>query len=104
MSELSDANTDAIFYLANYPFYVYDGGDFRSRTDLAPADVRRLPRSNFWRHAYTSRPVRIFWVLELSNATDSIGEVEKRVVYTNPFEKTIIYEAAYPAGFRWSEP
>jgi hypothetical protein len=95
VSELSASNPGAIFFLGNYPYYVYDGGDFGA------ADVRRLPPSDYWNRAFTSREIRVFWVRELSNASDYMGDVEMRQVYVDAFEKTIILEAVYPAGFRW---
>jgi hypothetical protein len=97
VSDLSAASPGAIFFVGNYPFYVYDGGEFGS------ADVRRLPPNDYWGHAFTSREIRVFWVRELSNAGDYMGDVEMRQVYVNAFEKTIILEAVYPAGFRWGE-
>lgn len=54
---LQQANPNAIFFVANYPHYIYDAYD----------KLRSFPHnSEFWKDAYVEKPVKVFWVFNAS--------------------------------------
>jgi hypothetical protein len=102
LRQLSARHPEAVFFLANHAFYVYEYDQFRRPDGAATVDLRRMPQKGFFAHAYTSRPLKVFWVLETSTPTDFLPGVGSRLVYSDPVEKTAIYESDLPAGYRFS--
>lgn len=52
--ELQKENPDALFFVQEYPFYVYDGHP----------GLRVIPVSEFWKKAYVDKAVKVFWVVK----------------------------------------
>jgi hypothetical protein len=102
LRELFKAHPDAVFFLDEYPYFAYETGSLR--TESRSMDLRGLPVKTFWNSAFTSRPLKVFWVLELGTPGDSIPDPNGKVIYNDPFEKTRILESDYPAGHRFFKP
>lgn len=97
---LHQANPEAIFFANNYPFYVYD--DCSGGQPCPGVELRKLPDKTYWWNAYTSRPLKIFWVLSKpSDLPAWLSEANRRLVYTDHFEKTYIFESDFPAGHKF---
>jgi hypothetical protein len=94
------AYPNAIFFMNNYPFYVYD--DCSGGQPCPGVELRKLPDKTYWRNAYTSRPLKIFWVLSKpSDLPGWLAESNRRLIYTDRFEKTLIFESDFPAGHKF---
>jgi hypothetical protein len=102
LRELHAAHPEALFFVDNYPFYVYD-----HRPDGAPRpgeQLRRFPDEDFWQQAYTSRAVKIFWVMNLHlEPLSFVPEAQRRLIFSDQYEKTLIYESDFPAGYKFIE-
>jgi hypothetical protein len=111
IKELHETNPDAIFLvLENYVYYIYDG--FKEGGPVPGVDIRRFHANDwtYWKEAYTSKPLKVFWVLDYPSASvtrdnlNIIPDSNLKVVYTDQFEKTLILESDFPADHRLSEP
>jgi hypothetical protein len=100
--ELSRAHPGAIFFLANYSLYMYGSERFLETGLDFDLDFRRLPPPRFWHRAYTSEPIKVFWVLGLEASAGFVPESNRRLVYYDPVEKTRIFESDVPAGYTFS--
>jgi hypothetical protein len=99
---LHATNPDAIFYASGYPFFVYD--DCRSGAPCPGVQLRKMPDKKFWSRAYTSRPLKVFWVLNRpSDLPELLPESNRRPVATDVYEKTYIFESDFPAGYRFAK-
>lgn len=97
--ELNAAHPQALFFAANYPFYVYDS--FQTRAPGLTERLRVMHDEDFWRVAYTSRPIKIFWLLNEADALRFVPTDNRRAVWFDPFEKTVIFESDFPADYRF---
>lgn len=101
LGQLLRENPDAIFYLANYPFFVYEEASLEGGSG-PPPDVRRLPDFEYFAEARTSRPVTVFWVLDTTTPVGFIPDSAPRLVFSDGYEKTAIYTSRYEgAGTLW---
>ncbi|MDX2031478.1 MAG: hypothetical protein SF339_12455 [Blastocatellia bacterium] len=98
---LHDASPDALFFIDNYSYFVYDNF---AGTGLTPGgNVRRLPDPDFREEAYVSRPMKIYWVMDrLTPSAQWLPMDQLTLVFSDPSEKTYIFASALPAGFRFS--
>lgn len=101
LRELHAAHPAALFFVNNYAFYVYEGLHDAPR----PGEhLRRFPDQDFWQQAYTSRAVKIFWVMNLHlEPLAFVPEAQRRLIFSDPYEKTLIYESDFPAGYKFIE-
>jgi hypothetical protein len=97
--ELHDAYPDALFFVKETPFFIYDR--FREGGPVPGTTIRDFPDRSFWRQAYTPKSVKVFWVLELNTKMDFVPEDKLKLVYYDPFEETKIFESDFPAGYRF---
>ncbi|HEY7912818.1 MAG TPA: hypothetical protein VIG62_12965 [Blastocatellia bacterium] len=111
IKELHEANPGAIFLvLENYVYYIYDG--FKEGGLVAGKDIRRFHANDwtYWKEAYTSKPVKVFWVLDYPSASvtrdnlNIIPDSNLKAVFSDQFEKTLILESDFPAGHRLVGP
>ena len=96
----------AVFYVQNYPFYLYDA--FQVEAAYQGVDVRPYPYSAaFWRTAYTTQRLSIVWVLNATGALQPASEVidpftgaimKGEVVFHDSYEKTTILVNEFDAG------
>jgi hypothetical protein len=102
------SHPEALFLvLENYPYYIYD--EFQKGGPVPGTQVRRLEVTdlNYWKSAYTSKPIKVFWVLDYPSASVTkqnlsfIPDSNLKPVYTDKFEKTLILESDFPAGYRF---
>jgi hypothetical protein len=63
--------------------------------------MRPIPNIEFWRAALTSRPVRVFWVLDTSITLSFIPEANSQVLYEDRFERSKIIMSDLPADYRF---
>ncbi len=92
---------DAIFYASGYPFFVYD--DCRSGAPCPGVQLRKMPDKKFWAKAYTTQPLKVFWVLNRpSDLPELLPENNRKPVATDSYEKTYIFESDFPAGYRFA--
>lgn len=105
--ELQAENPDALFFIQDYPFFVYDGYE----------GLRTLPtaRSKFWQRAYVDKPVKIFWVVNKKCPTvcsahrndDSIKEFSVlpnlKEVFRAEREGSKILVTELPAGYEFGQ-
>lgn len=100
LRELNAAHPEALFFVDNYPFYVYD--DLRGAPPRPAQHLRRFAEEDFWQLAYTSQAVKIFWVMNLNLAPLAfVPEAKRMLVFNDPFEKTAIYVSDFPAGYKF---
>lgn len=106
LKELSEANPQAIFYvLENYQYYIYDR--FQTGGPVPGENLRFFPRRDFWQQAYTSEPVKVFWVLDEPSASINISwinfvpESNLREIFYDSSEKTKIYVSEFPARYKF---
>lgn len=96
----------AVFYVQNYPFYLYDA--FQVEAEYQGVDVRPYPYSaTFWRTAYTTQSLSIVWVLNATGSLQPASEVidpftgaimRGEVVFHDSYEKTRIVVTEFDAG------
>jgi uncharacterized membrane protein len=104
LKELYERNPEAIFFVDPYACYAYDG--FWQNPETAGKTFKYLPSRDFWRKAYTSRPVKVFWfVTDPSDPrvplTTFIPEANFKMIFFDPFEKTKAFESEFPADYRF---
>ena len=95
VKQLYRENPQALFYAQNYERFIYDGfvgGPVPGKT------FRVFPQAAFWSSAYTTTPVKIFWVLSQESKLDFIPESNKTLVFADPIERTRILVSDFPAG------
>jgi hypothetical protein len=109
IKQLYETYPDSIFLvLENYVYYIYDR--FKEGGPVPGESIKRFHATDwrYWKEAYTSRPVKIFWVLDDPSASvtkdslKTIPDSNLKVVFTDTFEKTLILESNFPAGHRLS--
>jgi hypothetical protein len=108
LTRLHTLHPEALFLvLENYPYYIYD--EFQKGGPVPGTQVRRLEVTdlNYWKSAYTSKPIKVFWVLDYPSASVTkqnlsfIPDSNLKTVYFDKFEKTLILESVFPAGYRF---
>jgi len=96
-------NPEALFFIQDYVFYVYDGHE----------GFRTLPVSDFWNRAYVDKAVKIFWVISrrscpgicpdhISKPIDKLSSLPGiQTVYTSPREKAKILVSDLPKAYKF---
>lgn len=96
-------NPEALFFIQDYVFYVYDGHE----------GFRTLPVSDFWNRAYVDKAVKIFWVISrrscpgicpdhVSKPIDKLSSLPGiQTVYTSPREKAKILVSDLPKAYKF---
>jgi hypothetical protein len=95
LKELHAANPDAIFYVEEYGYFIYD--EFEGGPKPGE-ELRVFPRESYWQQAFTSRPVKMFWVLEQDTEIDFVPTDKRQVVYSDRYERTKIVALDFPVG------
>jgi hypothetical protein len=71
-------------------------------TGLVPGEnMRKFPGITYLKGAYTSRPVKVFWIVGANMKLDFIPASNLKPVFYDPIERTRIYESDFPAGYRF---
>jgi hypothetical protein len=103
VQELSSRYPEAIIFVVNYPYYIYDRADSNTHT---LRDLGRM-RTNYLRQAYTSKDEKVFWVVNLDDRYDldlrvdmSLIASDLKPVFSDPYENTLILESDFSAGCR----
>lgn len=106
VKSLYEAKPEAIFYvLENYQYYVYD--DFQNGGPRPGTSLRYFPPIRFWEQAYSSKPVRIYWVLDDRSASMDVSNLafipdsNLKTIFLDQFERTRILVSDFPAGYRF---
>lgn len=95
LKQLYKENPQALFYVEEYGYFIYD--EFRGGP--APgSSLRVFPKIDFWRQAYTSKPVKIFWVLDRDTELDFVSDSNQKLVFSDPYERTKILVSNFPVG------
>lgn len=95
VKQLYRDNPEALFYTDNYGYFIYDG--FQGGP-VPGRNLRPLPTPAFWRSAYTTKPVRIFWVVDFGTPLRFIPDSNKQLIFSDPIERTKILVSDFPAG------
>ncbi len=95
VAQLYRDNPEALFYAHHYAWFVYDG----FKDGPAPGrNLRSLPQADFWGHAYTTKPVKIFWVVNEDANLDFIPDSKKQLIFSDSSEKMKILVSDFPPG------
>lgn len=95
LKELHEANPQAIFFIQEYGYFIYDG----FQDGPSPGNLLRVwHRKEFWERAYTSKPVKVFWVIENNTKVDFLPTQEQKIVFQDPYERTKIIAFDFPEG------
>jgi hypothetical protein len=99
VKQLYEANPQALFFAQEYPVFMYDRFE---GTGLAPGEnMRKFPGITYLKDAYTSRPVKVFWIVGANMKLYFIPASNLKLVFYDPIESTRIYESDFPAGYRF---
>jgi hypothetical protein len=101
VKQLFKANPQALFFVEEYGHFVYDG--FIDGGPRPGKDLRVFPREWYWQQAYTSRPVKVFWVVNQDTELNFLSRTSQHVLVSDPIEKTKIIGAEFPAGYRFGQ-
>lgn len=99
VKQLYEAHPEALFIAQEYPLYIYDG--FQGEGPVPGKHLIDYQGANYLRQAYTSRAIKVFWVMASGTKLDFIDDSHLKLVHSDPIEKTSIYESDLPAGFRF---
>lgn len=102
LRKLQSKNPQAIFFVQDYVFYVYDGHQ----------GFRTIPVHDFWKQAYVDKAVKIFWVVSRSNCPgicpdhgskpiEQLSSLPVKTVYTAPHERSKILVSDLPKGYKF---
>ena len=80
-----------------YPLYVFDGLPGGPKPG---SQVRPFPVESYWTSAFSSIDRKVFVVLDADEAPAEPRKWVRKVVYRNPWEKTVICEIDIKAGQR----
>jgi len=100
LQELYRANPHALFFVEEYAYFIYDG--FVAEGLQPGVNVRVYPSVRFWEHAYTSAPVKVFWVVEGKTNLSFVAPDNLKTVYSDKFETTKILESTFPECYQFS--
>ena len=95
VAQLYRDNPDALFYAHHYAWFVYDGFE---GGPVPGRNLRSLPQADFWGRAYTTKPVKIFWVLNQDSTLDFIPDSRKQLIFSDPSERMKILVSEFPPG------
>lgn|GEM_PF-2359801 len=108
LRQLQQEHPDALFFVQDYPFYIYDGH----------TGLRTIPsiKSEFWQRAYLEKTSKIFWVISRSKCpsvcsshnTNPIEQLsppnlELKTVFEAPKERTRIVVSDLPADYKFAQ-
>jgi hypothetical protein len=99
LRELAKADPEAIFFVEEYAYFVYD--NFCEGGPVPGETLRLFSLPEYWAKAYTSRPVRVFWVVNENTALDFLADSRQQVVFSDPVEGTKIVRTDLPAGHKF---
>lgn len=102
LRQLHQAYPQALFFVEEYGYFIYDG--FRSGGPTPGENLRIFPRKKFWERAYTSKAVKVFWVINPRTKLAFVPDANLKVVHSDPFEETNIFESDFQAGYKFSSP
>ena len=88
----------ALVYAQHYGAFVYDGLEGKPGNTFRP-----FPNVDFWKRAYTTQPLKVFWVLDQKTPLDFIPASNQKLVFSDSFEKIKILVSDLPAGPIFSE-
>jgi hypothetical protein len=98
--QLAEADPQALFFVEEYGYFIYDG--FQQGGPIPGKTLRVFPRIEYWREAYTSAPVKVYWVLNERTTLSFVAPANQEVAYFDRFEQTKILESEFPAGHRFA--
>ena len=65
-------------------------------------ELRRFPDQDFWQQAHTSRPLKVFWVMnQPGDPLSFVPPENRRQVFSDRYEKTVIFESDFPVGYKF---
>jgi hypothetical protein len=95
VKELYKENPEALFYVETYGYFIYDGlegGPVPGRS------FRPFPSLDFLGRAFTTTPVKIFWIVDEKRPLRFLEDSNKHVVFSDPFEQIKIVASDFSAG------
>jgi hypothetical protein len=99
LRQLAEADPNALFFVEEYAYFVYDG--FCEGGPVPGETLRLFSLPEYWAKAYTSRPVRVFWVVNENTDLGFLYGSSQQVVFSDPVERTKIVRTDFPAGHRF---
>jgi hypothetical protein len=100
MQQLAAADPNALFFVEEYGSFIYD--NFRGAVPIPGKTLRVFPRIEYWRKAFTSAPVKVFWVLNENTTLSFVDSSNQQVVFFDHVERTKILVSDFPAGHTFS--
>ena len=97
--QLAQANPDALFFVEEYPYFVYDG--FARGGPTPGKNIRAFPHGEYWNRAYTTVPLKLFWVVNDGTNLDFMNNSDHELVFSDSVERIKIIRAELPAGHRF---
>jgi hypothetical protein len=104
IKQLYEEHPDALFLVPrHYAHYVYDSF---SGGPTPGVNLRSVPplTADFWRRAYTSRSVRVFWVVGADSGLEPLEVPQKTRVFRDTVEHTSIWQSELEAGQSFLAP
>jgi hypothetical protein len=95
IKELYAANPDALFFVEEYGYFIYD--EFKGGP-MPGERLRVFLRKGYWQQAYTNKPIKMFWILNADTPTDFVPTDKQRIIYSDLYERTKIIEIECPTG------
>jgi len=92
---------DALFFVEEYAYFAYDGS--LPGGPLPGKTMRVLSRPEYWARAFTSQPVRVFWVVNENTELNFLHEQDQELLFLDHVEKTKVVVTEFPAGYRFFE-
>jgi hypothetical protein len=95
VEQLYKDNPEALFYASKYQWFTYDAIEAMPPPGI---NLRAVPDADFWTRAYTSKPVKVFWVFHQDESLDFIPDSRKQLIFSDSSERTKIVMSDFPAG------
>jgi hypothetical protein len=99
VKQLYKEKPDALFYVEEYGYFIYDGF---ADGPTPGKSFRVFPRIDFWQHAYTSKPVEVFWILNRDTQLRFVEQENQELVFYDPYERIKILRSHFSAGNLYS--
>lgn len=95
VKELYKEHPEALFYVETYGYFIYDGFE---GGPVAGKNFRPFPSVDYLRRAFTTKPVKIFWIVNQKRPLLFVPDSNKQLVFSDPFEQIKIVASHFPAG------
>jgi hypothetical protein len=99
LRQLAEADPKALFFVEEYACFTYDR--FQTGGPILGKTMRVFPEIDYWRHAHTSAPVKIYWVVNDDTNLSFVPTVNQKLVFSDKLERTKILLSSFPSNYRF---